>query len=375
MKALVVTPYYYPRIGGLENYARQLNHALMEQEQWEVVVVTSTESRRSLRETTDGYLVYRLGTWFKLSNTPFNPLWPLMIRAIIKREQPDVIVAHAPVPSMADAAVAAKGKTPMILVYHAATLLKAGSPLFNSAARVYSLLSAGTFRRVDKIFAVSEFVRQRFAPSLRTKTTVVPNAVWAREITPRIQPATPEFIFIASLDRSHAWKGLELVLRAVAIYRERYDSTLHLTVVGDGNMRTDYERMADTLGIRANVQFTGAQVGEQKVQTLRRAMGMIIYPVTENDAFPTVLLEAWANYVPVIGSRIGAVASLMRHGKDGLLCDALDPSGLADTLHDFVKMSRAARGRLARAAAARTAHDYTWERQARRVNREARKLL
>lgn len=375
MKALVVTPYYYPKIGGLEYYARQLNRALIDQERWEVVVVTSKAGRQSFHETVDGHLVYRLGTWFKLSNTPINPLWPLMIRSIIKREQPNVIIAHAPVPSMADAAAVAKGKTPMILVYHAATLLKAGSPLFNVAARIYSLIGAQTLRQTDKIFAVSEFVRQRFALPTRTKAVVVPNAVWAHEIMPRVQPAKPEFIFVASLDRSHAWKGLEQILRAVACYRERYGKEVRLMVVGDGNMRAEYEQQVAVLGLGSSVRFTGMLVGAQKVQTLRHAMGMIIYPTTENDAFPTVLLEAWANYVPVIGARIGAVASLIRHGKDGLLCDALDPAALADAMHVLVKMDRATRRRLANAAAARTARDYTWERQARRVNREARRLV
>src|SRR2546430_400729 len=105
MKLMVVTPYYHPKIGGLENYARQLGIALKENEKWEVVVATSNhEGRASRIDSVDGMKVYRLGTWFKLSNTPVNPLWPLMMRRVIKAEKPDIILAHTPVPSMADAA-------------------------------------------------------------------------------------------------------------------------------------------------------------------------------------------------------------------------------------------------------------------------------
>ena len=375
MKALVATPYYYPKVGGLENYARQLNRVLISQEGWSITVVTSSPRRRASREIVDGHPVYRLGTWFKISNTPFNPLWRLQLRAVIAREQPDIIIAHAPVPSFADAAVRAKGKTPFILVYHAATLLKAGSPLFNLAARVYGLIGNTTLRRSDKIFAVSPYVRQQFSTHLQRKTVVVPNAVAAHDIRRRSQPVQPEFIFIASLDRTHSWKGLEQVLEAVAYYRDHYSDDVRLTVIGDGTMRAEYEWAAASLGLGPHVGFLGALDGPRKIRVLRRALGMIIYPRTENDAFPTVMLEAWANYVPVIGARIGAVATLIHDGQDGLLCEPLRPVALAATMRRLVAMSPEARAQLAQCAASRTRRHYTWERQAHLVNQEAQKLV
>lgn len=375
MKALVITPYYYPKIGGLENYARNLNRALINQEGWQIVVVTSQLGRSSTYGTIDSHPIYRLGTWFKLSNTPFSPLWPLQIRSIIAREQPDIIIAHAPVPSLADAAIHAKGKVPFVLVYHAATLMKAGSPLFNIAVRLYGLIGNTTLRRSDKIFAVSDYVRTQFSPSLQQKSIVVPNAVALAEIIPRTQPSKPEFVFIASLDRSHAWKGLSEILQAVAIYTNTYGGDVRLTVVGDGNARVDYEQTAERLGIRQNVRFVGAQVGAQKLRILRHAIGMLVYPTTENDAFPTVMLEAWANYVPVIGGRIGAVATLIHNGKDGLLCEPLQPSALAAAMHKLVELEPAGRAQIAVNAASRTSRKFTWEQQAKLVHMKAKELV
>lgn len=368
MKALVITPYYYPKIGGLESYARQLNKALASRQQWDIVVVTSTSGWRRQTDVVDGRPVYRLGTVFKLSNTPFNPLWPVQIRRIVVRERPDIIIAHTPVPSMADAAAFACGRTPFVVVNHAATLLKAGSPVFNLAARIYGLMSAFTFRRANRIFAVSPFVRTRLAPALQAKTAVVPNAVWADEITPpRAQPSKAHFVFVAQLSKTHAWKGLAQILEALAIYRSRYGSAVTLTVIGDGDARGMYEQRVQELGLGTCVQFAGWQVGDAKAALIRQAMAMVIYPVTENDAFPTVMLEAWSQHVPVIAARIGALEPLITDGKDGILCAPGNPEALAETLHATALMPAAQREQMAAAAAARTARDYTWERQAAHV--------
>jgi len=92
LKALVVAPYYQPKIGGLENFARQIAIALHDRKGWEIVIVASNHERHA--ETVgmvDGMKIYRLSPWFKFSNTPVNPLWPLHLKSIIRKEKPDII--------------------------------------------------------------------------------------------------------------------------------------------------------------------------------------------------------------------------------------------------------------------------------------------
>lgn len=375
MKAVVVTPYYAPRIGGLENYARQLNEALKKFRGWEIVIVTSHHAHRQSLGTIDGNRIYRLGTWFTISNTPFNPLWLFSIRGIIRREKPDVIIAHSPVPSLADATALVRGHVPFVVVYHAATLLKQGAPLFNAAARFYGLFGRRTLRQATRIFAVSEFVRQRLPTKVRPKAMVVPNAVWADEVATRDQPAQAKFVFIASLARSHAWKGTKQVIDAMAIYCERYGDNFELTIIGDGDMRSTYERQASHIGMQNHIRFVGEQLGENKVKFIRKALAMIVYPVTENDAFPTVILEAWAQSVPIVASRIGALTTLVHDGRDGYLCQPKQPSALADKLHELVMASAASRAAVAKYAADQTLQHFTWEKQAELVDSEVRKLV
>ncbi|HSX32751.1 MAG TPA: glycosyltransferase family 4 protein [Candidatus Saccharimonadales bacterium] len=376
MKLMMVTPYYYPKHGGLEEFARNLGLALAQLQHWDVVVVTSNhEGRRTTTETLDGMTIHRLGRWFKLSNTPLNPLWPFIMRGLIRREKPDLIIAHTPVPSLADAVALAAGRTPLIITYHASTLRKGDVPLFNALATLYGWYERLTLGRALRIFAVSEYVRTQLPSRFQQKTVVLPNAVWQREIAPRTsEPKNPNFLFVGSLERTHAWKGLAQIIDAVAIYKDQHGAG-HLTVMGDGSARAAYEAQVEKLGLQREVTFLGAQRGEAKDQSYAAASALIVYPTTANDAFPTVMLEAWARGVPVLAAAIGPIPSLIEDGQTGMLIEAQKPEALVAAMHDFVQQTPAARQAMARTAAARTQAAYTWERQATAVAEITKELL
>ena len=93
-------------------------------------------------------------------------------------------------------------------------------------------------------------------------------------------------------------------------------------------------------------------------------MALIAYPTTSNDAFPTVLLEAWANRTPVVTADIGALRTLVRHGVDGYLVPPASPGALADALQRLMD-DPALAWRLGEQGRERVA-DMTWDRQATR---------
>lgn len=376
MKALVVTPYYHPKIGGLEVYARQLGIALHELKHWEIVVVTSNhQSRRTAIDIVDGMKVYRLGTWLKFSNTPLNPLWPIMMRSVIRTQKPDVILAHTPVPSLADAAALAAGKTPLVVVYHAATLLKKNTLMFNTIVRAYRLYERILLTRANRIIAVSDFVKQQFPRSLQSKTVVVPNSVWERQIITRVQPTRPNFLFVGSLDRTHSWKGLRLIIEAFAEYRRLHGKDCTLTIMGEGNERKNYEALVKSLQLTRSVTFLGNKTGSEKNTAFRKATALVVYPTTANDAFPTVILEAWANEVPVIAAAIGAIPSLITDQQDGYLVEPHNIQALAEALHTVVQTKPSQRQALVARARVRTHKNYTWEQQASVVAKLVKGLL
>jgi rhamnosyl/mannosyltransferase len=369
-KLLVVSPYFPPHVGGVEQYTRHLALALTATGRWEVTVVT-TRGRgvRTVASDEDGLRLLRLGWWARYSYTPFSPLWPWQLRRIIRRVDPDIVNAHTPVPLLSDVAAWASGRRPFLLTYHAATLDKDAGPLFAVMQRAYGLLERFTVRRADAVLAVSDFVhgalRTRVPGRLVTFTNAVPRATLSVEPA---RPAAGRFVFIARLDKEHRWKGLELVLQSLAACPDA-----RLQVVGDGDLRTVYEKMAAELGISDRVEFLGTVTGAAKDRLIRTSAALIAYPTTSNDAFPTVLLEAWAQRTPVVTADIGALRTLVRHGVDGWLVPPADPEALAAALGRLMEDPGVA-VRLGEQGRVRVA-DMTWERQASRFEQLVESLF
>jgi glycosyltransferase involved in cell wall biosynthesis len=362
VKVIIATPYFHPRTGGLETYAWHLAHGLRAAGV-QAVVVCGDSVRTVQRDEVDGLIVYRLPIWRTVSNTPINPWWPWMLRRIFRVERPDVINAHTPVVFMVDMVALAVGRRPFVVTYHASSLLKADSLPVRAVAHAYLMVQGLTLGRADAIAAVSPHVRSVLG-RWRDKTSVVSNAVAA--VAPPVEIAGTGLIFLASLQRTHSWKGLDLVLDALARYADRYGEAPRLTVLGDGDDRPRYEARADELGLRGSVHFAGHICGPDRDQLLRGARALVAYPTTANDAFPTVLLESWAQGVPVIAAAIGALLSLVDDGHTGLLARANDPTDLVRALHELlIDPSRAQV--LGENGRCRVRAEFTWTTQIARM--------
>ena len=226
-KVAVVTPYYHPQTGGLENYARQSVQTLRKAGFSVVVFTSAHEGKRRFIDQVDGVKVYRLPRLFKLLHTPIHPLWPLWLRLLFARENITVINAHTPVPVMADAARLARSRRPVIVTYHN-DLIK-GSRLGQLLCRLeYRFLTGPTLAAAYGVVTTSEHYAKH-SPRLRAihrKITIsspgVDMAVFCRPEATKTIPA--RFIFVAQLDRTHRHKGLDRLLRPLHWPNERYRS-------------------------------------------------------------------------------------------------------------------------------------------------------
>jgi D-inositol-3-phosphate glycosyltransferase len=86
-----------------------------------------------------------------------------------------------------------------------------------------------------------------------------------------------------------------------------------------------------------------------------------------------VLLEAWANRVPVLAADIGALRTLVREGIDGLLVPPSQPVALAKAMRRLMD-DPALVSRLGMQGRARV-DDMTWERLAQRFEQLVESLL
>ena len=324
----VVAPHYPPRIGGVERYAAEIVRALKNEPDLRPVVLTTGKTRFRTRVTEqDGVQVVRLGCWFRVSNTPLNPLWPIQVRRWLRRLGADVVNAHAPVPGLGDIAVAVSGKRPAVLTYHSGTMHKGGADTGLAdwiIGRYERHLLPRVFGRADVLVSVSPVALAAGRPG----TIQITPGVDVDRFTPG-PPASQRsrsVVYVGRIDRTSAWKGIDVLIRAFAGLDDLPD--VRLKLVGDGDALPDQLALAAELGVADRVESLGALDGAQLVEAIRSAAVLVLPSLTDAEAFGMVLLEAMACATPVVASSVGGPAFVLADGESGLLVAPGDPAEL-----------------------------------------------
>lgn len=174
----------------------------------------------------------------------------------------------------------------------------------------------GTYHnKVTRYIALNDFCRQKFIEGgLPAERIIVkPNFVDfpAPEVLPR-----QGMLFVGRLSVE---KGVETLAKAVLLQPES-----RLRVVGDGPQACLLE------GIRGITRL-GCLPGEAVRREMNVAVALVL-PSICYENFPRTIVEAFACGLPVIASRIGALAVLVRDGETGLLFEPGNPRDLADKM-------------------------------------------
>lgn len=187
-------------------------------------------------------------------------------------------------------------------------------------------------RRVNRFIVLSEFSRARFiAGGLpASRLAVKPNFVDL--------PAAPEgercgLLFVGRLSPE---KGLDTLAAAADLAGARVE------ILGSGPMQASLQGVP-------GMSLRGAQPMSDVLETMRRTVALVL-PNISYENFPRTLAEAFACGLPVIASRLGAMAELVKDGATGLLFEPGNAEALAEKLrwavahpNEMAVMGRAAR--------------------------------
>lgn len=148
---------------------------------------------------------------------------------------------------------------------------------------------------------------------------------------------------VVSIGRIVEQKGQLALIDAMADVPD-----VHLTLIGDGPMRSQIEDAISRHNIADRVTLTG-MVDEVRVRAELDAAHALIMP-SFAEGLPMVVMEAMAAGRPVIATYIAGTPELVQPGKSGWLVPAGDPRALADAMNALDDTSLAERTNMGKAA-------------------------
>jgi glycosyltransferase involved in cell wall biosynthesis len=189
--------------------------------------------------------------------------------------------------------------------------------------------------------ANAAYIRSSVDPADLSPLLVVHHGVELGRFRPvsavRTAPEAPTLVSIGRLVQK---KGFEDLLHALALLRAR-GVLFTFKLYGEGPLHGPLVALRDELGLADTVTLMGARTSDEVAAALADGDVFVLTPrVTDDgdrDGIPNVLVEAMACALPVVSTAVGGICELVAEGGNGLLVEAGDVVGVADSLHELVK--------------------------------------
>ncbi|HEY3059625.1 MAG TPA: glycosyltransferase [Chloroflexota bacterium] len=262
---------------------------------------------------------------------------------------------------------------PMVSMFH--TLARLKNRVAESAAEreheVRYEIERRTMAGSDRVIAATETDRTQIVRHYGelAPISVIAGGVDLEQFRPRGRLAARHALGLAAeqhvllfVGRIQRLKGLEVLLRAFA---QLDDLDARVVVVG-GQPSTGHEsreisrlqHLAQRLHIAERVTWSGA-VSHERLPLYYAAADVTVMP-SSYESFGLVAVESLACGTPVVATRVGGLASIVRDGDTGLLVPWRDPALFAERLRVVLSQPEL-RSRFAAAARASVLH-YGWDR-------------
>jgi phosphatidylinositol alpha-mannosyltransferase len=360
VKIAMVSPYDFTWPGGVTAHVAQLARALGRSGHEVQVLAPHSPSR----DFQDSDLLVPFGRSVPLpsggSTARVTLSWWLYpkIRALLKKEQFDIIHLHEPMVPILPLCVLEFSKSVNVGTFHA-------SYSRQHLYRAFQPIIKRWQKRLHGSIAVSPAARRYVNNTFPGEYEIIPNGIDYKHFSanvaplPQYQDGKLNILFVGRLEKR---KGLRYLLEAYSKLKWEMPNT-RLIVVGPGNPDKESYRILSSHGLR-DVEFAG-RVSYDELPRYYATADIFCSPATGGESFGIVLLEAMSAGKPVVASDIEGFRGIMTDGEQGLLVPKKDTGALANAL-----------GRLARdpelrsklgGQGSRSAEDYRWEVVAGRV--------
>ena len=321
MKIMQVIPYFC--FGGAEIMCENLTYSLKNSGQ-DVFVVSLYDERTPIARRMEEagirivYLDKKIG--LDLSMVP-------KLTEIIRQERPDVVHTHLDVIKYAVFAAKLTGVGKCVHTVHSLADREA-------EGRLQKLINGFYFRKAWSVpVALTPEVQASVADFYGLSTKRVPvifNGIDLSRCVPKTDYEAEKTVRILHVGRFDIPKNHAGLLEAFRLLLEKRPKC-RLYLVGDGDLRSDMEALAQEKGIADAVEFCGMQ--SNVYPYLHDADIFTLPSIYEGN--PMTIIEAMGSGLPIVASRVGGIPDMISDGVSGILVDP-EPQSICEGLARLV---------------------------------------
>ncbi len=221
--------------------------------------------------------------------------------------------------------------------------------------KIYLPITKRIWKNAKSVIAVTNSLKQTaLQTNPRQTIDVIPNGIDIDIFSPKTYRSEDKKKFrLITVSRLIKRKGIQDVLKALS---EISDSSISLTIIGEGNYENELKKLCNKLGLDNNVKFIGFCPRKDIPSYFWQSDSFILLSLAE--AFGNVIAEAMACGLPIIGADKGGIPDLVNE-ENGIL---VEPGNISQIKSAIITMKndKEMRTRMGKINAEKIAEKYNW---------------
>ena len=316
-------------------------------EQWDVFVVASSHMIETYQSRVIAIPDIHITT-LPLASLAISPksMWSffkmiLQIRRIVKKNNIQLLHSNTARMHIVSSIVSKWTKVPLVWMVHDTTI----------PVRLLPFLT----KFPSHIFCVSDiivsWIKNHTPATVHHKLSILPNGVDISLVEKEVLTAPikdnrrktfgfrKDTSYIGIMGRVDIGKGQDVFIKAIKILLTDYPAhqKFHGLIIG-GETLTSLERKAYVKSLKQYIKKEGLEahvtfLGHQELRfALLKKLSILVQASTFPEPFGRTLIEGFHAGVPVIASKIGAMATMITYGVNGLVFEPGNPRDLAQKI-------------------------------------------
>jgi len=310
LRLLMVTPRYFPYIGGVETHVYEVARRLVRTGVEVTILTADPGGRLPAYEQTEGIHIRRARAWPAQRDYYFAPA----MARIIRHGEWDLVHVQSYHTLVAPLAMMAawQAKLPYVVTFHGGGH---SSPVRHRLRGLQQTLLRPLLARATRLVALARFEIEAYSQHLQlppARFVLIPNGSDLASVEQPLD-STREAGLLASVGRLERYKGHHRMIAALPYILEKIPNA-HLWIAGQGPDEARLRQLAARLGVAERVEIRAIPSTERASMAAALAKVALVTLLSDYETHPIAALEALALGCPVLVSDTSGLRELASAG-------------------------------------------------------------